>query len=433
MSIRSVVALAVASLGLAGCRESRPEPARPAATAPAPVVTATEAPPQPLHRCFPEEPAWVDAPVRRLLARAADKLDHDDDDSALACAEEAARQAPHSVEAHQDRADALVRLGRLDDAREAMTLALALAPDDTDLLEAAADLYVNRLAQSAARSAIGLEYARRGSAILARRSRRQATRQRAAALALLEGQALTDLGRASEALPRITTALALDASNKEARYDRGVALFELCRLAEARRAFERVVADDPGDADALYHLALIDERDGHESDAARHFAAATAALPDTYPPPPDVSPESFAERVHAVVAALPDDLRADLGGVAVEAAELPALEDLVAEKPPLSPTILGLFRGSPLGSDSGCESTPGRARASGRRPRASTADAQPSIPAPPPRSIVLYRKNLLRTVHDQAELDRAITRTLLHEIGHLRGEDDGSLRDRGLE
>ena len=48
-------------------------------------------------------------------------------------------------------------------------------------------------------------------------------------------------------------------------------------------------------------------------------------------------------------------------------------------------------------------------------------------------TIVLYRRNLLRTVHDVPELDQAIARTLLHEVGHLRGEDDGSLRDRGLE
>jgi predicted Zn-dependent protease with MMP-like domain len=49
------------------------------------------------------------------------------------------------------------------------------------------------------------------------------------------------------------------------------------------------------------------------------------------------------------------------------------------------------------------------------------------------RAIVLYRRNLLRSVRDLAALDEAIKRTLLHEIGHLRGEDDGSLRDRGLE
>ncbi len=430
-ALRSAIALAIACVWLPGCHEPPAEPARPAASAPAPVATASDAPIRPLRRCFPEDPTWVDAPLRRLLARAAEKLDHDDADAALACAEEAVRQAPRSVEARQDRADALTQLGRLDEARDAITLTLALAPENTDALEAAADLYVNRLPPTAEHSAIGLAYARRGSALLARRSRRGETRRRAAALALLEGQALTDLGRPSEALPRLTTALALDPSNTEGRYDRAVALFELCRLAEARRAFERVVANDPGDADALYHLALIDERDGHEADAARRFAAATAAKPDAFPPPPDVSPAAFAERVRAAVAALPVDVRADLGGVPVEAAELPATEDLIAERPPLSPTILGLFRGPPLGADGGCEPTTGRARTEGRRPGGTTVDVRP--PTPPPRTIVLYRKNLLRTVHDEATLDRAITRTLLHEIGHLRGEDDGSLRDRGLE
>ena len=34
--------------------------------------------------------------------------------------------------------------------------------------------------------------------------------------------------------------------------------------------------------------------------------------------------------------------------IKVEAADLPDIGDLVAEKPPLSPTILGLFRGLPL-------------------------------------------------------------------------------------
>ena len=51
----------------------------------------------------------------------------------------------------------------------------------------------------------------------------------------------------------------------------------------------------------------------------------------------------------------------------------------------------------------------------------------------PARAIVLYRRNILRSVHGTEDLDRAIERTLLHEVGHLRGEDDGSLRDRGLE
>src|SRR5258708_7194054 len=108
----------------------------------------------------------------------------------------AARQAPRSVVAHHNRAVALMHLDRLDDARDAMSLALALNPLDPETLEAAADLNINQLPPSADRSAIGLEYARRGSRHVSRRDP-----ERAARLALLEGQALIDLGRAAEALP----------------------------------------------------------------------------------------------------------------------------------------------------------------------------------------------------------------------------------------
>ena len=120
---------------------------------------------------------------------------------------------------------------------------------------------------------------------------------------------------------------------------------------------------------------------------------------------------------------------------------------MTAEKPPLSPTILGLFRGLPLDYTERVAPTPagragkgraqpsqpgGSAESGGRAVAAATATAIRSATRGD-RTIVLYRRNLLRTVHDVGELDQAITRTLLHEVGHLRGEDDGSLRDRGLE
>ena len=130
-----------------------------------------------------------------LLDRAAELFDDGDYTGALACAEEAARQAPRSVEAHHNRAISLMRLDRLDEARDAIALALALAPDDPETLEAAADLNINQLPPSVDRSALGLEYARRGSRHVGGRDR-----ERAARLALLEGQALIDLGRAVEAL-----------------------------------------------------------------------------------------------------------------------------------------------------------------------------------------------------------------------------------------
>jgi len=461
--------LAASSLSLFACHRQKIAPAvvetaapapqqhAPVASDPAAATTAaattpksastTEPPPRPLRRCFPDAPSWVDAPVAALLDRAAEMFDGADYEGALACAEEAARQAPRSVEAHHNRAVALLHLDRLDDARDALTLALALAPDDSETLEAAADLNINQLAPSADRSQSGLEYARRGSRHVSRHDT-----ERVARLALLEGQALVDLGRSLEGLHRIDAALAVSPKLVAAQYERGVALFELCRFADERHMFERVLASTPDHGHALYHLGLIEERIGDESVAAHRLAEATARDPKAFPAPPSISPEQFEEHVRRAVANLPPDVAADLAGIQVQAAELPAIDDLTAEKPPLSPTILGLFRGLPLDwkadattpTPAGRTGQAGRGK-KGRRPIAS-GDGNPGDDADgngshgdgarcavPDRAIVLYRRNLLRTVGDEAELDRAITRTLLHEVGHLRGEDDGSLRDRGLE
>src|SRR4029078_5277144 len=165
-----------------------------------------------------------------------------------------------------------------------------------------------------------------------------------------------------------------------------------------------------------------------------------------FPLPLEMTQADFTAHVQRAVAELSEDIRRDLGGIKVEAAALPDIADLVAEKPPLSPTILGLFRGLPLDYTDRVIPTPAGRSAKGRAqpPSGAPAEAAPHALASAgasgdlqcdagERTIVLYRRNLLRTVHDVAELDQAISRTLLHEVGHLRGEDDGSLRDRGLE
>src|SRR5690348_8409834 len=68
---------------------------------------------RPLQRCFPEDASGDPArPLDALLDRAADRYDRGDFTASLACAEEAARVEPRSVEAHHDRAAALQELGR---------------------------------------------------------------------------------------------------------------------------------------------------------------------------------------------------------------------------------------------------------------------------------------------------------------------------------
>lgn len=394
-----------------------------------PVKPVAESVPRALRRCFDDVAPWVESPVALLLDRAGEYLEQADAEGALACAEEAARQAPRSVEAHHDRAVALLRLARFDEAKDALALALAIAPSDPETLELAADFYVNHLSPSAERASIGLEYARRGARQAGLRDRTRAGR-----LALLEAQALIDLGRSGEALRPVGAALRLLPDDPSARYERAVALFELCRFDDAQRAFEKVLEVEPGHAHALYHLGLIHERVGDETAAAARFADASRRDPKSFPPVPEVSPTDFAARVRRVAASLTPDVRGDLSAITVDTAELPATEDLTAEMPPLSPTILGLFRGLPLGRDDSLTTVARGAR--GRQARATgaaTASGNPASFMAPERAIVLYRRNILRSVQSVEDLDRAIERTLLHEVGHLRGEDDGSLRDRGLE
>jgi tetratricopeptide (TPR) repeat protein len=364
---------------------------------------------RPLKRCFDEDASGdPPRPLEALLDRAADRYDHGDFTISLACAEEAARVEPRSVEAHHDRAAALQELGRLDEAESAFSRALALDPDDPETLAGAADLYINRLPPTNDHTETGLELARRGSRRLKRvRAPHGARPDRAlvSRLSLLEGQALNDLGRSREALMRLDTALAAVPDDVHARYERAVALFDLCRFGEAKRAFTDVLAKNPHDAWAHHHLGLTLERLGDVASADRELARARTEAPTEFHSPVDVSAQEFRALVDGEASKLPTELRADLGRVSLETSDLPDLTDLTAEEPPLAPTILGLFRGAPIGE----------------------------APESEARAIVIYRKNLERAVASRDELVQQIRTTLLHELGHLRGEDDDALRARGLE
>jgi len=372
--------------------------------------------------------------------------DTGDYDKALACAELSVDLVPQAVEAHHYRAAALAALGRYAEAQVAFAMALARDPDDPETLAAAADFYIN-IALPKARSNVqlGLEYARRGSGRAA--SRRRLDRRLRARLFLLEAEALNDLGQSDVALGRVDAALKLSPKMSAALHERGVTLFSLCRFRAAEEAFLAVLREHPDDPYAHHHLGLIYERDNREGDAEAHFARARALAPDDFAAPIMLSPEEFRAEVDEAIAEQPPDVRADLGKVQLELADLPALDDLVAVDPPFAPTIMGLYRGLPLGVEEGtvaASSGTGKAAAESATldlendPVASAAPAAARAPdhdrdRVPARAIVLYRKNLGRAVRTREELDRQIRRTLIHEIGHLRGLDEDDLRRRGLE
>jgi tetratricopeptide (TPR) repeat protein len=384
----------------------------------APPLDSRRAQPDPPAAPFPVAPPSrpVPAPscpsgqaVRpdRLATRAGEVLAPGDAPAALACAEEALAKDPRNLSALRRRAAALAALGRVEEAREAWARAVAVDPDDPETLLGAADLHVARLGGDRAALKAGRAQALRGARLATRPPRRDPGL--AARLLLVAAMAENDLGDSLAALRHVETALRLRPGDADAVYERGVALYELCRFPESRRAFETVLRKVPDDAWALHYLGLLAERAGEDGRAERLLARANRLAPSDLRPPVEVGREAFEDEVRRAVRALPEGERRALDGVPVKVEDLPGLADLTAVDPPLSPSILGLFRGPPEGEECGPD-----------EPR----DC---------RAIVFYRKNLSRFARDRAELAEQVRVTLLHELGHLHGESDEALRERGLE
>jgi len=353
--------------------------------------------------CLPGDP---EPPAESLVARASLEREAGRPERALTCAEEALERVPRSKDALLERALALGELDRGAEARAAVDRALAAFPDDLDTLATAAEICVTYLGDRDALEA-GRDHALRGAAGALRGPRPD--RALAARLYLLAGMAENDLGRNRDALTHVEASLRERPGDVDAVYERGVALFELCRFGPARRSFEAVLHRVPDDAWALHYLGLIAERGGEEGRARTLLARAARLAPKELHPAVEMDRAAFEAEVREAVASLPDADRRALSGVPVEVAEMPALADLTAVEPPLSPSILGLFRGTPLG------------------------EPCPRAQGPACRSIVLYRLNLLRFAQDRSELAEQVRVTLLHEVGHLRGESEEKLRARGLE
>ncbi|WP_224243371.1 metallopeptidase family protein [Hyalangium gracile] len=390
---------------VAAVPDAGPAVAPAAATAPAPAVEDS-APAAP-HGPGAHSDAMAALPVCSSGGKApldAARLYYDEQRylEALSCAARAAALEPDNAEAHAERGMALSALGKVPEAQMAFARSLAIDPDSPDGLLGAAHLYVVELPSSHERDELGLLYSERGLA------KPGMLPDMVVQFALISAMAFNDLGQAEEALARAAIVLSHEPNNHEAMYERALALFELCRFAEAKAAFSSLLGNPQHGAHAHQHLGLLLEREGRWKQAQAHFDKARELSPEDFPPPPMPSEAEFREAVANAVAALPEAMRKDLEGVPVSAEELPADDDLLSGEPPLSPTILGLFRGPPLSEP--CDGT-----------------------ETPCRSVVLYRRNLARAASTPAKLLEQIEMTLHHEVGHLRGEDDEELAARGLE
>jgi predicted Zn-dependent protease with MMP-like domain len=354
----------------------------------------------PAHK--PGEPSSPDA----LFDAAEEALDAGAWEEALALADRLAALAPGEPDVARLKALALAQGGQLEEAERTLTAARRRWPEVLDLLYGHAELLVTGSEEDRPRVEAGLDLCARGVKL----ARKKGDVELLFELLLLEGIGHNQLGECARALQSLDAALELQPPSVEARLERALALFELCRFAEAERTLHGLLADAPGEAWVHHTLGLLAERQKDAKAARRHFKRAQELAPEDFPPPVQLSEEEFDRAVEAAIAQLPAHVREHLDNVTIAVEEVPSDEDLLSSEPPLSPAILGVFRGTPL-------------------TERSVVDAATHATV----SIALYQRNLERFARSREELVEQIGITVMHEVGHLLGLDEEDLQERGLE
>jgi predicted Zn-dependent protease with MMP-like domain/predicted nucleic acid-binding protein len=175
----------------------------------------------------------------------------------------------------------------------------------------------------------------------------------------------------------------------------------------ARDRLLTLTTAEPEMADAWYTLGVAAEALGDEaavrSSWTRAWELDSTAGDDEGAQLDEREVTAIAEQA---LAELPEKARRLLVDVPIIIAELPARADVDAG---LDPRVLGLFSGTPYGESSHLGGQPGLTQ------------------------IILFRRNLERSVVGEEELREEIRTTLLHETGHFFGMDEADLEGVGLD
>ncbi len=341
-----------------------------------------------------------------LIEKAAQAFEQGEFERAVALATEALRASPKSADALHLRAAAHFETGDHDRSLLDWRAALALSPDDLEITLGLCEVLVLHRGEERELVEEGLTLCEKG----AKRAAKEEDVELEFEFLLLGGTGLNQLGECARGLAVLDRAAALCPGSLEAQLERALALFELCRFDEAKAAFEDVLRRSPDDPYALHHLGLLAERRGDDVAAKAHFERAQQLSADDFPPPVSLPDGDFDAAVEDAIARLPQNVKEYVESSTIAVEPFPSDEDLLAEEPPLSPTILGVFRGVPVGERS-------------------VTNAMDHLPA----QIVLYQRNLERFATTREELLEQIGITIMHEVGHLIGLDEDDLWERGLD
>ncbi|MFT3709116.1 MAG: metallopeptidase family protein [Archangium sp.] len=341
----------------------------------------------------------MSASVEQLLQMAEEAMQGGELEDAIAVCDQALQAEPKNPDALEIKALAVAELGEFEQADLLLAMLLEQEPKRVTALLAAADVKIRLPGDDRERIAEGLA--------LLERAEKTARRDEALSieLELLRGVAFNQLGDNEDALDSFARVLQLDPEHPEARLEQAMAFFELGRFDDAKKAFGLMARDFPDEPWAHHYLGLLAERRGENPEP--FFARARKLEPDEFPKPPSLSREEFDQAVAEAIAKLPEHAKPHLQNVIISVEAIPG-EAEIAEG--LSPTILGVFAGTPITE-----------RLDTHAGHHETA------------RITLFQKNLERFARTRDELIEEIGITVLHEVGHLLGLDEDELYDRGLD
>lgn len=125
--------------------------------------------------------------------------------------------------------------------------------------------------------------------------------------------------------------------------------------------------------------------------------------------PTHVDPKAFEAMVAREIAALPEQFRSAIDVVRVEVRDRPTPAQLASVGLDESELLLGLYEGVPL------------------------TERTVSDPPRPPDVIFLFREDLEDACDNLPTLAAELRVTLLHELGHYFGFDEGDLEKLGFQ
>lgn len=337
--------------------------------------------------------------VDQALERAEQALEEGELDEVVRLCGQILAVKPRDLDALELQGMALGELGDWEQADDRFDRLLELAPRRVTALLAAADLKIRQSGDDRERLEAGLE-------LLARAEpSSRGDESLLLELELLKGIALSQLGDFDGALAALARVLRLDPEHGEAQLEQAVALFERGRFDHARAAFEKLSREFPEEPWSFHYLGLLAERRGE--DPERWFGQARALDPEEFPPHVQMTAAEFDAAVSDAVSRLPEHARPHLANAVISVEPIPGDEEL---REGLSPTVLGVFHGTPVDE---------------------RLDTEPTHHQTV--RITLFQKNLERFARTREELEEEIRITVLHEVGHLLGLDEDELFERGLD